>query len=197
MNICIIPARGGSQRIKHKNIKKFHGKPIIQYSMALAEESGLFSDIVVSTDDKEIASFAHDMGVRVHSRPETMARDEVGTQEVARDVLIHEKNIGYREYKYACVLYATSPLLGVSELIHGYKLKKEYSGFAFCHSVDRYGVDAGTFYWGEPNEFIFNTPLYDNSIRLTVQYPCDINDMEDWKEAEKIFEEINHVKKYG
>jgi len=190
MNICLIPARGGSQRIKHKNIRKFHGKPIIQYSIAAAEASGLFTDIVVSTDDKHIASLAHDLGVRVHSRSETMARDEVGTQEVARDVLIHEKAIGYREYKYACVLYATAPMVTPDDLREGLRLKKEHRGFAFVHSVDLYGKDCGAFYWGEVDDFIFNTPLYDNSIKLTIKGACDINDMNDWKRAEKMYEQL-------
>ena len=57
-NICVIPARGGSRRIPKKNIKFFHGKPIIAYSIETAKASGLFAEIYVSTDDLEIANIA-------------------------------------------------------------------------------------------------------------------------------------------
>jgi len=187
MSICIIPARGGSTRIPRKNIKMFHGKPIIQYSMAVAEASGLFSDIVVSTDDQKIAALAHDLGVRVHPRPSELALDEVGTQEVARAVLIHEKAIGYREYDYACVLYATAPMVTVADLKEGHRLKVAHPGFAYLHSVDEGGRDCGAFYWGNVDDFIFNTPLEENSLKLTIKGACDINTREDWKRAEEMY----------
>ena len=57
-NICIIPARGGSKRIPRKNIKEFLGKPIIAYSIKAAIDSGLFDEVMVSTDDLEIADIA-------------------------------------------------------------------------------------------------------------------------------------------
>ena len=58
MNIAIIPARGGSQRIPRKNIKMFHGKPLIAYSIEAAKASGCFKKIIVSTDDDEISEVA-------------------------------------------------------------------------------------------------------------------------------------------
>ena len=57
-NICIIPARGGSKRIPRKNIKLFHGLPIIAYAIKVARESEIFDEIFVSTDDEEIAEVA-------------------------------------------------------------------------------------------------------------------------------------------
>ena len=60
MNICVIPARGGSKRIKSKNIKDFCGKPIIKYSIDAAIKSGLFRSVIVSTDDEDIAKVALD-----------------------------------------------------------------------------------------------------------------------------------------
>ena len=57
MNIAIIPARGGSKRIPRKNIKLFHGRPIISYSIEVALKSGLFEKVIVSTDDEEIRAF--------------------------------------------------------------------------------------------------------------------------------------------
>ena len=62
MNICVIPARGGSKRIPRKNIKLFHGKPIIAYSIDTAIKSKCFDKVIVSTDDDEIAEVAKKYG---------------------------------------------------------------------------------------------------------------------------------------
>ena len=62
MNICIIPARGGSKRIPRKNIKEFNGKPIIAWSILAAQKSGLFDQIIVSTDDDEIKLISEKYG---------------------------------------------------------------------------------------------------------------------------------------
>ena len=64
-NLCIIPARGGSKRIPRKNIKLFLGKPIIAYSIEAAINSGLFEEVMVSTDDSEIAEIAIKYGAKV------------------------------------------------------------------------------------------------------------------------------------
>ena len=64
-NLCIIPARGGSKRIPRKNIKPFMGKPIIAYSIEAALNSGLFDEVMVSTDDEEIANVAKKFGASV------------------------------------------------------------------------------------------------------------------------------------
>ena len=64
-NLAIIPARGGSKRIPKKNIKKFFGKPIIEYSIEAALKSGKFSEVMVSTDDPKIARIAKKAGASV------------------------------------------------------------------------------------------------------------------------------------
>ena len=64
-NLCIIPARGGSKRIPRKNIKDFLGKPIIAYSIEAALKSGLFEEVMVSTDDKEIAEISRNYEANV------------------------------------------------------------------------------------------------------------------------------------
>ena len=66
-NLCIIPARGGSKRIPRKNVKPFLGKPMLAYSIEAAKESGLFDEIMVSTDDEEIANIALQYGANVMS----------------------------------------------------------------------------------------------------------------------------------
>ena len=65
MNIAIIPARGGSKRIPRKNIKEFNGKPIIAYSIEAAINSDLFDEIIVSTDDEEIAEVSKLYGAEI------------------------------------------------------------------------------------------------------------------------------------
>ena len=64
-NLAIIPARGGSKRIPRKNIKPFMGKPIIAYSIEAALPSGIFDEVMVSTDDEEIAEVAKQYGANV------------------------------------------------------------------------------------------------------------------------------------
>jgi N-acylneuraminate cytidylyltransferase len=111
MNICIIPARGGSKRIPRKNIKSFCGQPMICYSIKAAIESGVFDHIIVSTDDIEIADVARKCGAEVpFMRPKKLANDHTQT----RPVVIHaiemiEKIIG--KVDNVCCMYATAPLV--------------------------------------------------------------------------------------
>ena len=82
-NLCIIPARGGSKRIPRKNIKPFMGKPIMAYSIEAALKSGLFDEVMVSTDDDEIIQVTESYGLRVpFKRPAELASDTAGTYEV-------------------------------------------------------------------------------------------------------------------
>src|SRR5690606_6811693 len=86
-NLCIIPARGGSKRIPRKNIKEFLGKPIIAYSIEAALESHLFEEVMVSTDDKEIADVARLYGAKVpFMRSEKNADDFAILADVVKEV---------------------------------------------------------------------------------------------------------------
>ena len=75
--VCVIPARGGSKRIKRKNLKNFCGKPILSYSLQNAQKSGIFDKILVSSDDEEILEFAKSFGVSALRRPEEIGRAHV------------------------------------------------------------------------------------------------------------------------
>ena len=76
MNLAIIPARGGSKRIPGKNIKHFAGKPLIAYSIKAAQQSGLFEQIIVSTDIEEVADIARQFGASVpFIRLQTLSND--------------------------------------------------------------------------------------------------------------------------
>ena len=83
MNLCVIPARGGSKRIHKKNIKQFCGKPLIVWSIEKAIESGCFDRIIVSTDDIEIANIAKNNGAEApFIRPKELSDDYKSTNEV-------------------------------------------------------------------------------------------------------------------
>ena len=131
MNIAIIPARSGSKRIPNKNIKKFHGKPIISFSIAKAIQSKLFDEIVVSTDSKKIADIAIKFGAKIpFLRPKSISDDKTRITEVIKHTLswYAKKNINF---SYACCIYAANPLLELDYLKKGYneliKSNKEYS----------------------------------------------------------------------
>ena len=122
--LAVIPARGGSKRIPKKNIKLFHGKPLIAYSIEVAKNSKLFDKIVVSTDDEEIASVAKKYGAEVpFIRPKELADDFTGTDAVIKHTLEYFKNQG-EEFDFLCTIYATAPLLQEKYLKEGYEKLK-------------------------------------------------------------------------
>ena len=88
MTVCIIPARGGSKRIKNKNIKKFAGFPMISHVIKMTVNSGLFSKVIVSTDSKKIAKISKNAGAEVpFLREKKLAGDKVSTFDVLKDVI--------------------------------------------------------------------------------------------------------------
>jgi len=135
-NICIIPARGGSKRIPRKNIKPFMGKPIMAYSIEAALRSGLFDEVMVSTDDLEFAEIAKKYGASVpFLRSEKTANDFAGTEDVITEVLERYKELG-REYDNFCCLYSTAPFVTPDSLKRGFDtLDDEIDG---CFSVVEY-----------------------------------------------------------
>ena len=87
--ICIIPARGGSKGVKRKNIRSLGGKPLIAYTLESAINSNLFQDVIVTTEDEEIANISKNFGANVpFIRPQELATDLATTEEV----LIHTIN---------------------------------------------------------------------------------------------------------
>lgn len=118
-NLCIIPARGGSKRIPRKNIKDFLGKPIIAYSIEAALKSQLFDEVMVSTDDLEIAEVAKKYGAKVpFLRSDKNSDDYATTIDVIKEVESGYKAQGV-EFDNICCVYATSPLIQVSKLKEG------------------------------------------------------------------------------
>jgi N-acylneuraminate cytidylyltransferase len=122
--LAIITARGGSKRIPRKNIKPFLGKPILAYSIEAALDSGLFDEVMVSTEDEEIAEIAKKYGAKVpFYRSEKTAGDFATTNDVLLEVLEEYKKLG-REFEEACCIYPTAPFVTSG------KLKKAMEEFA-------------------------------------------------------------------
>lgn len=120
MRIAIIPARGGSKRIPHKNIKLFHGKPMIAYSIEAAQKSNLFDKIIVSTDDEEIVKVAQSYGAEVpFIRPKELADDYTGTIPVIAHAIETLQKQGH-SIDTACCIYATAPFIRSEDIICAY-----------------------------------------------------------------------------
>jgi len=120
-NLAIIPARGGSKRIPHKNIKDFLGKPIIAYSIEAALKSGLFDEIMVSTDDEKIAEVAKKYGAEVpFLRSKKNSDDFATTVDVLLEVIEQYEQIG-KYYHEACCIYSTAPFISPERLKQGFQ----------------------------------------------------------------------------
>lgn len=125
-NIAIIPARGGSKRIPLKNIKEFNGKPLVAYSIEAALKSHLFSHVIVSTDDEQIAEVAKKCGAEVpFLRDKTLADDFIGTFAVTKDAFYKAQDFYHEQFDNACCIYATAPLLLPKHLIAGFDKLQE------------------------------------------------------------------------
>lgn len=115
-NVAIITARGGSKRIPRKNIKNFLGQPIIKYSIDAALQSGCFDEVMVSTDDKEIAGIAESFGATVpFLRSALTSNDFATTADVLIEVIGQYRGIG-KQFDNFCCIYPTAPFVTASRL---------------------------------------------------------------------------------
>jgi pseudaminic acid cytidylyltransferase len=141
--IAIIPARGGSKRIPHKNIKDFFGKPIIAYAIEAAISSKLFDEVMVSTDSKEIADVALFYGAKVpFIRSVENSNDFATTVDVLCEVLEWYENQNIT-FQYATCIYACAPFVNSKILSESFELliKKEcdciFPVLAYSHPIQR------------------------------------------------------------
>ncbi len=142
-NLCIIPARGGSKRIPRKNVKEFLGKPIIAYSIEAALNSHLFDEVMVSTDDTEIAKIAQQYGASVpFMRSAETSNDFATTADVLNEVLAQYQLRGL-VFDNMCCIYATAPLITSNSIIDAYHRLSEgdfvtvYPVVAFSYPIWR------------------------------------------------------------
>lgn len=122
MSVAIIPARGGSKRIPRKNIKQFHGKPMIAWSIEAALTSKQFDRVIVSTDDNEIAEIALTYGAEIpFMRPAELANDHAATIPVVKHAILEleSQNIAC---DHVCCIYATAPFVSPSDLVNAHSM---------------------------------------------------------------------------
>jgi pseudaminic acid cytidylyltransferase len=173
MNVCIIPARGGSKRIPRKNIKLFHGKPMIAWSIETAIKSGCFDRIICSTDDEEIAAVARKYGAYTpFLRPKELSNDYVGTTSVIAHAIdyLQKKSI---MPDLVCCVYATAPFMLPNDIKKSLELiKREESDY--CFSVTSYPF-----------------PIQ-RSIRITKERRCDIFQPEMFNKRSQDLEDAYH-----
>lgn len=136
--LAIITARGGSKRIPRKNIREFLGKPIIAYSIEAALSSKLFDEVMVSTDDEEIADIARSYGAAVpFFRSEKNSDDFSTTADVLVEVLQVYAESG-RHFDYVCCLYPTAPLVTADKLKESFNVMLD-KGFDTVFPIVRFG----------------------------------------------------------
>lgn len=125
-NIAIIPARGGSKRIPRKNIRDFLGKPIIGYSIRAAIDSGIFSDVMVSTDDEEIAQVAISFGATVpFFRSPEMSNDIATVSDAIKEVLTKYDRNG-KVFNNFCCIYPTAPFVTAPKLQEAFEIFEQH-----------------------------------------------------------------------
>ena len=137
MKLAVIPARGGSKRIPRKNIKLFCGKPMIAWSIDAALQSDCFDQVVVSTDDVEIADVARKCGAQVpFVRPSELSDDHTGTTAVVAHAIDWFTAQG-RAPEQVCCLYPTAPFVTAEHLRTGLKVLTD-SDADYAFSVTSY-----------------------------------------------------------
>ncbi len=114
--LAIIPARGGSKRIPRKNIKDFLGKPVIAYSIQAALESGIFDEVMVSTDDEEIAAVARQYGASVPFMRSPEASCDTAVDNMVMDEVLREYEKRGKTFEYMAFIYPCAPFVTAQKL---------------------------------------------------------------------------------
>lgn len=224
MNIAIIPARGGSQRIRLKNIKLFKKKPILEWTIKTLKKSKIFDFIVLSSDHFKILQIGKKNGCDLLiKRNKKLSSDSVPTIKVIKDVIqkLKENNLKIEKANIACI-YPCNPLIKIQDLKKGFsKLKNNNSKFVIAiselnHSAKKYFVlkknnrivanknkiftstqklsktyfENGQFCIAKTQNWIKSNNVFQNSIGVKIPSwrVSDIDDINDWKKAEVIFE---------
>jgi N-acylneuraminate cytidylyltransferase len=157
--VCIITARGGSKRIPKKNIKEFCGKPIIAYSIEAALESGLFDEVMVSTDSEEIAEVAKRFGAKVpFMRSAQTSNDFATTRDVLLEVLSEYEKRGRTFDTMVCV-YPTAPFISAKRLVEANEVFEKKAANRLVPVV-RFSFPPQRGYVIEEDELKFKWPEY-------------------------------------
>ena len=139
MIVAIVPARGGSKRIKNKNIINICGKPMIHHTIQILKKTKIFDEIIITTDSSKIQNISKKAGAKIYfTRPKNLSNDHVGTFEVINHTINFLKNRDGKYPKYVCCVYPSSILLNKKDLISSYKKIKE-NFWNFVISVTSFG----------------------------------------------------------
>ncbi|MEO6846819.1 MAG: pseudaminic acid cytidylyltransferase [Chthoniobacterales bacterium] len=137
--IAIITARGGSKRIPKKNIRAFHGRPIISYPIKAALAAKCFQEVIVSTDSEEIAEIARAQGAKVpFLRSEEASNDKATSAMVMREIIARDQAEN-RSFDFYCMIYPTAVFLTPEKLTKGYDLLSSRAGYDTAFTVVRHG----------------------------------------------------------
>ncbi len=213
--IAIIPARGGSKRLKRKNILPICGKPMLSYPINTALKSGLFDEVVVSTEDDEIAQAATDAGAATIRRPDKLAQDRSTVVQVCSHILSLPE---YDKVESFCCIYPTAILITSQDLLDSRKLMDEQPGADFVMGVSHYNyhpvqalsehngflrsmwpeyqgvqsqfypdlvVSNGTFYWAAKKVFVTAPSFYGKRLRGFLIPPNRAVDIDTLEDYEK------------
>lgn len=132
-SVALIPARGGSKRIPRKNLALFGAKPAIGHVIEIAQQSGVFSDVAVSTDDDEIAKAAEKFGASIVERPTGLADDQTPILPVVQHAIS-----AYPDASHVCMLIATAVFLQPSILTRAANLLKLEPCLDYVIAVQRF-----------------------------------------------------------
>lgn len=138
--ICIIPARGGSKRLQRKNILPILGRPMMQYPIKTAIRSCLFEDVIVSTEDQEIAQIAATTDARAIKRPYNYATDESTVVQVCLHVLDVLENENKCPEHFCCI-YSTAIFLKPYDLYKSYAMLKDKLKCNYVMGVSKYNLN--------------------------------------------------------
>ena len=161
MNIAVIPARGGSKRIPRKNIREFCGQPMIARSIHAAINSKCFEKVIVSTDDKEIAEVAENLGAEVpFMRPKSLSDDRTGTVPVIKHALEWALAEGL-SVERACCIYATAPFISTEDILCGLSLLENQSrDYAFSVTRFSFPIQRAIKLNGDGHVEMFNPEMF-------------------------------------
>lgn len=167
-SIAIITARGGSKRIPRKNIKPFLGKPIITYSIEAALNCGCFDEVMVSTDDEEIAEIARNAGAKIpFMRSEATSNDFATTSDVIMEVIDNYEAQGMH-FDVACCIYPTAPFATAEKLKAGFEKLSASDADSLAPVVD-FSYPPQRAFVIEEEHLVFKYPEYLNSRSQDLQ----------------------------
>jgi len=169
----LIPARGGSKRIPRKNVRSFLGRPILAYSIEAARVSGLFDEVMVSSDDEEILQLARTFGAATpFTRSAGTSDDTATTAEVLLEVLSEYRRRG-DEFEYVCCIYPTAPFVSAGKLQQADALLRD-SGADAVVPVTAFSFPIWRSFKIEGGRLAFNWP--ENALRRSQDLPKAFHD---------------------